>query len=108
MLAVIRQSVEQLALERTSDEILVVLGGFTQQWEKFSDSLDGLGRKLETTAKAYEELSGTRRRQLQRSLDKVEDLRSRAGLDAEGVEATPPAEWASRPVSPLRAVATGS
>ncbi len=108
VLAVIRQSVEQLALERTSDEILVVLGGFTQQWEKFSDSLDGLGRKLETTAKAYEELSGTRRRQLQRSLDKVEDLRSRAGLDAEGVEATPPAEWASRPVSPLRAVATRS
>ena len=34
VLAVIRQSVEHAALERTSDEILSVLGGFSQQWDK--------------------------------------------------------------------------
>ncbi len=84
VLAVIRQSVEYVALERTSDEILTVLSGFSQQWEKFSDAVDGLGKKLETTSKAYEELAGPRRRQLQRSLDKVDDLRSRAGLDSDG------------------------
>ena len=84
VLAVIRQSVEYVALERTSDEILTVLSGFSQQWEKFSDAVDGLGKKLETTSKAYEELAGPRRRQLQRSLDKVDDLRSRAGLDGDG------------------------
>jgi len=80
VLAVIRQSVEHVALERTSDEILTVLANFTQQWEKFSEAVDGLGRKLETTSKAFEDLSGPRRRQLQRSLDKVDDLRSRTGL----------------------------
>lgn len=84
VLAVIRQSVEYVALERTSDEILTVLSGFSQQWEKFSDAVDGLGKKLETTSKAYEELAGPRRRQLQHSLDKVDDLRSRAGLDGDG------------------------
>ncbi len=84
VLAVIRQSVEYVALERTSDEILTVLSGFSQQWEKFSEAVDGLGKKLETTSKAYEELAGPRRRQLQRSLDKVDDLRSRAGLDGDG------------------------
>lgn len=103
VLAVIRQSVEQLALERTSDEILQVLGGFNQQWEKFSESVDGLGRKLDTAHKAFEDLAGTRRRQLQRSIDKVEDLRTRSGLGVEGELDR------AEPVLPaLRAVAGGS
>ncbi|MCC6434354.1 MAG: DNA recombination protein RmuC [Acidimicrobiales bacterium] len=99
VLAVVRQSVEHVALERTSDEILRVLGGFTQQWEKFSDSVDGLGRKLDTAQKAFEELAGPRRRQLQRHLDKVDDLRTRSGLDE--LVAGPPGP------APLRAVSSG-
>ncbi len=103
VLAVIRQSVEQLALERTSDEILAVLGGFNQQWEKFSESVDGLGRKLDTAHKAFEDLAGTRRRQLQRSIDKVEDLRTRSGLGIDG------SLLEDQPVLPaLRAVSGGS
>jgi len=88
VLAVIRQWVESVALERTSDEILTVLGGFTEQWDKFSDTIDTLGKRLESTTKAYEDLAGPRRRQLQRSLDRVDTLRSRAGLD-EAVEPPP-------------------
>jgi DNA recombination protein RmuC len=88
VLAVIRQWVESVALERTSDEILTVLAGFTAQWDKFSDTIDTLGKRLETTTKAYEDLAGPRRRQLQRSLDRVDELRSRAGLD-EAVEPAP-------------------
>lgn len=83
VLAVIRQSVEHFAVERTSNEILSVLGGFFSQWEKFAESLDGLGRKLEATSRAYEDVSGTRRRQLQRSLDRVDDLRSRRVVSPE-------------------------
>jgi DNA recombination protein RmuC len=74
VLAVIRQAVEQFALERTSDEILAVLRSFSVEWEKFADSLDGLGRKLETTQRAFEDLSGPRRRQLQRTLDRADGL----------------------------------
>jgi DNA recombination protein RmuC len=96
VLAVIRQWVDSVALERTSDEILTVLAGFSQQWDKFSDVIDGLGKKLETTTKAYEDLAGPRRRQLQRSLDRVDELRSRAGLDGAPFDAAEPA--------PLRAV----
>ncbi len=99
VLAVVRQSVEHVALERTSDEILQVLGGFTQQWSKFSDCLDNLGKRLEGTSKAYEDLAGPRRRQLQRNLDKVDDLRARAGLELDEPGASaPPA---------LRAVVAG-
>ncbi len=82
VLAVIRQTVESFALERTSDEILQLLGGFAKQWGAFTDGLDKLGRGLETTQKAYDALSTTRRTQLERQLDRVEELRSHRGLQA--------------------------
>ena len=79
VLAIIRQSMDAYRLERTSDEILNCLGGFTKEWEKFSDQVDKLGRSFDSTQRAYDELSGTRRRALQRKLDQVEDLRTRRG-----------------------------
>ena len=84
VLAVIRQSMDAYRLERTSDEILTCLGGFTKEWEKFSDQVDKLGRTFDSTQRAYDELSGTRRRALQRKLDQVEDLRTRRGDELDG------------------------
>ena len=81
VLAVIRQSMDAYRLERTSDEILTCLGGFTKEWEKFSDQVDKLGRQFDSTQRAYDDLSGTRRRALQRKLDQVDDLRTRRGDD---------------------------
>ncbi|MEX1164889.1 MAG: DNA recombination protein RmuC [Nitriliruptor sp.] len=82
VLAVIRQSCDTLALQRTSDEILGLLGGFSDQWGRYSDEVDKLGRQLETVARTYDQLSGTRRRQLEKQLDRVEDVRERRGVDA--------------------------
>ncbi|MEX2420799.1 MAG: DNA recombination protein RmuC, partial [Actinomycetota bacterium] len=80
VLAVIRQSVDRFALERTSDEILQLLGGFAKQWGAFTDGMDKLGRGLETTQRAFDALSTTRRSQLERQLDQIEELRSRRGV----------------------------
>src|SRR5918998_5195285 len=77
VLAVIRQAVEQTQLQRTSDEILVCLAAFEQQWGKFSDALDKVGRSLDSVRRSWDDLSGTRRRQLERQLDRVGELRSR-------------------------------
>ncbi len=85
VLAIIRQSMDAYRLERTSDEILTCLGGFTNEWEKFSDQVDKLGRSFDSTQRAYDDLSGTRRRALQRKLDQIEDLRHRRGDDVDGV-----------------------
>lgn len=81
VLAVIRQSVDAFMVERTSDQILECLGGFGTQWHKFSDAVDLVGKRFESTQRAYEELAGPRRRQLQRSLDKVDALRRERGLE---------------------------
>jgi hypothetical protein len=68
VLAVLRQAVDAFALERTSDEILQLLAGFADQWGRFTDQLDKVGRGLETTQRAYDALASTRRTQLERQL----------------------------------------
>jgi DNA recombination protein RmuC len=81
VLAVIRQAVDAFMVERTGDQILECLAGFTTQWDKFSGSVDLLGKRFESAQKAYEELAGPRRRQLQKHLVRVDTLRAQRGLD---------------------------
>jgi len=81
VLAVIRQAMDAFQVERTGDEILHCLGTFTTQWDKFSEQVDVVARRLDSTQKAYDDLAGTRRKALQRTVDAVDDLRSRRGLD---------------------------
>ncbi|MGH9274795.1 MAG: DNA recombination protein RmuC [Acidimicrobiales bacterium] len=80
VLAVIRQAVEQTRLTRTTDEILQCLAGFGQQWAKFSEALDMVVKRFDTAQRGLEEVTGPRRRQLERQLDRIEDLRARRGL----------------------------
>ncbi|MDP8969189.1 MAG: DNA recombination protein RmuC [Actinomycetota bacterium] len=80
VLAVIRQSVDNFVLERTSDEILSLLGVFWQQWRKFVDHMDTLGKRLTSAQRAYDELVGARRRALERPLEKLEALRHERNL----------------------------
>lgn len=81
-LAVIRQAVDNFALERTSDEILQLLAGFAGQWDRFTAAMDKVGRGLETTQRAYDAVTGTRRNQLEKQLDRIEELRSHRGVEA--------------------------
>jgi DNA recombination protein RmuC len=80
VLAVIRQAVDNFALERTSNEILSLLGAFKKQWDEFAGKFDLLGRKIGDVVKEYEALTTTRKRQLEKPLNKIEDLRSQRGL----------------------------
>jgi DNA recombination protein RmuC len=80
VLAVVRQAVDSFRLERTTSEILDVLGSFSKQWEAFGTSMDTLGKRLESTSSAFDQLTGPRRRQLERQLDRIEDLRTDQAL----------------------------
>jgi DNA recombination protein RmuC len=80
ILAVIRQAVDNFALENTSNEIISLLGLFKKQWGMFIDKFDSLGRRIEAAQKDYNALITTRRKALERPLDKIEDLRDRRGL----------------------------
>lgn len=81
-LGVIRQAYDNFVVEQTSREILALLGTFSQQWVKYSDQLDKVRRSLDTVTKAFDDLSGTRRRALERPLAQIEQLRRTEGVAA--------------------------
>jgi DNA recombination protein RmuC len=80
VLAVIRQAVEEAQLTRTADEILQCLSGFRAQWAKYAEAVEAVERRFASTQRSLEELTGPRRRQLERQLERVEDLRAQRGL----------------------------
>jgi DNA recombination protein RmuC len=75
VLAVIRQAVDNFQLSRTSHQILERLQGFEKQWDRFVEQMDKVGRNLRTASNAFDELEGTRRRGVERELERVEALR---------------------------------
>lgn len=75
ILAVIRQAIDNFNLERTANNILSLFGAFNEQWIKFKESMDKMGKKIEEVHSEFEKLATTRYRALERPLDKIEDLR---------------------------------
>jgi DNA recombination protein RmuC len=92
VLAVIRQAVDNFQLSRTSLEILERLQGFEKQWDRFVEQMDKVGRNLKTASNAFEELEGTRRRGVERELERIDAMRRDQG---------PPDESTPRGVLPL-------
>ncbi len=86
VLAVVRQAVDNFALEQTSNEIISLMGAFNEQWQKYQQSVDTLGSRLDSTHKAYEQVRGTRSRMLERPLRKIEELRQQRRLPVEALE----------------------
>ena len=58
-----------------------------QQWQKYKEAEDLVGKRLQSTMGAYQYVVGTRRNQLERPLEKIEQLRSARGLEAAGDDA---------------------
>lgn len=86
VLAVIRQSVDNFLVERRSDEILGVLGGLREQWERWGEPMEKMRRGLCSAQKAFDDLSGPRTRQFERQLEKLEAVRDdRDARDSEGL-----------------------
>jgi len=83
VLALVRQTADNFTMERRSKEILALLGDFEKQWSKFKEQMEKMGRRIDDAQKEYTTLVTTRTRALDRPLDKIDALRSRA-LDGDG------------------------
>jgi DNA recombination protein RmuC len=103
-LGVIRQAFDNFMIEQTSQEILGLLGKFTQQWGKYSESVDRVRRQFETVSKSFDELATTRRRALQRPVDAIEDLRRARDLPVDGELFIDSAADDSGPLSNVRSL----
>ncbi|MCK4909708.1 MAG: DNA recombination protein RmuC [Planctomycetes bacterium] len=83
ILAVIRQAVDNFHLEQSANKILALMGTFKKQWSLFVESMDKMGEKIEAAQQEFNKLSSTRRKQLERPLQKIEELREQKGLPME-------------------------
>ena len=86
ILAVIRKAVDNFTLDQTSNEILSLFGAFKKQWIEFLGKLELVGKRIGEAQREYEALTTTRRRQLEKPLNKIEDLRKQRGLPAASEE----------------------
>ena len=86
VLAVVRQAVDNFAMEQTSNEVISLMGAFNEQWQRYQKSVDTLGNRLDSTQKAFEDVRGTRKRMLERPLGKIEELRQQRRLPVEVLE----------------------
>jgi len=83
-LGVIRQAYDNFMIEQTSDEILALLGSFSRQWDKYNDQVEKVKRKFDALDRDFDQLTGTRRRQLEKPLVQLEALRLQRGIAVDG------------------------
>jgi len=83
-LGVIRQAYDNFMIEQTSDEILSLLGKFGKQWDKYNEHVEKVKRKFDALDKDFDQLTGTRRRQLEKPLIQLDELRRQRGLAVDG------------------------
>ena len=80
ILVVIRQAVDIFRLEKTANETLSLLGAVWKQWDAFCEKMELVGKRIGEAQEAYDILSTTRRRQLEKPLSKIEEIRKQHGL----------------------------
>lgn len=71
---------DNFALEKASNEILMLLSQFKKQWSKFVEQLEKCGERINAAQKEYEILISTRYNQLEKPLNKIESLRTQHNL----------------------------
>lgn len=82
VLSVIRQAAEVFSLQQTAGEMLTLLGAFSKEWSRYAGTLDKLAGDFQRVAGDFDALTGTRRRAMERQLDRLEALRTRQALSA--------------------------
>jgi DNA recombination protein RmuC len=80
ILRMVKQSYDNFKIQQNIYGVIQHVKGFEKEWDKFSDSFEKVGGRIQALQKQYEEVEGTRYRQLQRSIDKVK-------LEGEEIEA---------------------
>jgi DNA recombination protein RmuC len=81
VLAVIRRAIDSFSLGQMSNEMLTLFGSFKKQWDEFLKKLELLGRRIDDVQKEYEVLTTSRKRQLERPLRRIEEIRNKRGLE---------------------------
>ena len=86
ILSLIRQAVSNFHMEEKAGEVQKLVITFREQWEKFTEKLDALGKTLGTVSTHYESLIGPRRNALEKPMDKITELEMGQSEDVKQIE----------------------
>jgi DNA recombination protein RmuC len=76
VLSLIRQAVSNFAMEEKAGLIQKYVGEFREQWTRFIEKMDGMGKSLDAARKNFDDLSSTRARALDRRMEKIAELQT--------------------------------
>ncbi len=74
VLSLIRQAVSNFMMEKRAGDMQKLIGTFAKQWQLFVDKMDAMGKSLGTVQKHYEDLATTRTRQLEKPMEKINEI----------------------------------
>lgn len=84
VLRLVLQAYKNFRYEKDLQQILGLISKFQVEYNKFGESLDRLGRQLDTTQRTFVEIEGTRSRQLTRVVDLIGEHSSKDKLLSNG------------------------
>ena len=71
VLRLVLQAYKNFRYEKDLQQILGLISKFQDEYAKFGESMERLGKQLDTTQRTYQEVEGTRSRQLTRVIDQI-------------------------------------
>lgn len=74
VLSVIRKSVEQFTIEKTSYDILTQISSFRKQWDMFQKGLQTMGKRIDDLKSDYDKLTSTRGRLMDKQFEKFDKI----------------------------------
>lgn len=83
VLGVINQATKSFEIEKSAQDLMVLLGKFESEWKKFVEQMAKVGKNLDTAKTSFGDLEGVRQRKLDDAMNKVQDLK-RGALSAAG------------------------
>lgn len=79
-LSVIRQTIDNFYLERSAHRILELMKEFYKQWDAYVAGMEKLGKGIDNLQRDYSAVVTTRRNQLEKSLQQIEQLTKQGEL----------------------------
>ena len=73
VLRLVLQAHKNFKYEKGLQQIFALISKFQSEYEKYAESMEKLGKQIETVQKTYVEVEGTRSRQLTKVVDQISD-----------------------------------
>ena len=80
ILSLINQATHNFAIEEQASDVMRLLSKFKDQWGRYMDMMDKMGRSIQSVQSDYEQLVTTRRRQLEKPMGEIESISDKIKL----------------------------